>query len=112
MAALPVVMVGSALVAHFMDPDWLSDFARLDGWGTGLGLFIGGFAFLLFTEVFRKVALPSLHPSPCQKRQQQKREQLRSILIVGGLTLALIIGASIIFGVVVLTAYVVGQRLG
>ena len=56
--------------------------------------------------------MPSLYPSTRQESQQRKREQLRDTLIIGGLIVALVLGASLVFGVMALIAYAVGQLSG
>ncbi len=109
MAALSLIVAGLVLISPVSGLNWFSALGQLGDKHTALGLFIGGFTFLFLTEILRRVALPSLYPSTLQEGQQQKREQLREILIIGGIVLALIIGASAIFGVLALIAYMVGQ---
>jgi hypothetical protein len=109
LAALTLVLAGIVLISPLMDVDWVSGFWRLDSWAA---LFIGGFTFLFFFEIFRRVAFPSHYPSTYQERQRQRHEQLRGALVFGGLTLALLVGASVVFGVIALVAYAVGQFSG
>lgn len=112
LAGLSIVMAALALVSPFMNPSWLSAPLQRNGGDAVPGLFMGGFVFLFFTEIFRRVALPSLYPSTRQQGQQRKREQLRDTLIISGLVVALVLGASLIFGVMALIAYAVGQFSG
>lgn len=110
LAALSIVVVALEVASPFIAPGWLGVAGELDDRDAVPGsFFLGGFAFLFFTEIFRRVALPSLYPSTFQEDQQRNQEQLRQILIIGGIVLALIIGALVIFGVLVLIAYMVGQ---
>lgn len=113
LAALSIVVAALVVASPFIAPSWLSVAGQLDDRDAVPGLFfLGGFAFLFFTEIFRRTALPSLYPPSRQESQQRKREQLRDTLIVGGLAVALILGASLVFGVMALIAYAAGRFLG
>lgn len=113
LAALSIVVAALVVALPFMAPGWLSVVGELEDRGTVPGLFfLGGFAFLFFTEIFRRTVMPSLYPSTRQESQQRKREQLRDTLIIGGLIVALVLGASLVFGVMALIAYAVGQLSG
>lgn len=113
LAALSIVVAALVVASPFIAPGWLSVVGELEDRGTVPGLFfLGGFAFLFFTEIFRRTVMPSLYPSTRQESQQRKREQLRDTLIIGGLIVALVLGASLVFGVMALIAYAVGQLSG
>ena len=100
LAGLSIVLAALVLASPLINPTWLSALGELASRYTLFGLFVGGFAFLFFAEILRRVTAPSLYPSTREGDQQLKRERLRGILILGGL---------LIFGAIALIAYAVGQ---
>jgi hypothetical protein len=109
LAGLAVVLAALVLASPLINPSWLDALGLLGSRYTVLGLFAGGFAFLFFTEILRRVTLPSLYPSTPEEDQQLKLEKLRGTLILGGLVLAMTVGGLLIFGAMALIAYVVAQ---
>ncbi len=112
LAALSLAGISLLVIYSARGTDWFGLIEQPYNWRTSAGLFVGGFAFLFFTEILRRVTLPSLYPSSYQESQQRKRDQLRGILIVGGMTLVLVLVATAVFAILALIAYTVGQALG
>lgn len=101
-AALAIVTAVMVVVLPLANPDLLGAFGWFRGADAWYGLLIGGFAFLFFTEIFRRVALPSLYPSTHRENQQCKREQLRDIFVVGSLLLVMVAGLVILYVILTL----------
>jgi hypothetical protein len=112
LAALSLVGISLVIVYSARGTNWFGLLEQPYNWRTGAGLFVGVSVFFFFTEILRRVALPFLYPSSCQESQRRKQDQLRNILIVGGLTLFLVLVATAVFAILALISYSVGQALG